>query len=207
MSTYSYPDYNLLVSDDLLSESESETLFYSVANSEANFHPGQFTDGTEQFVDTAQQLSSVYRNAPIVSEILVPQIAKNTKAYFSGLEMEPEDFSKIWYEHKINSYGDKSFLKPHSDCSDHHMNARLISVVHLVGHRIRKFSGGDFIIYSPIAKKKMSIPFEPGITLIFPSKILHSVMEVNMKSQIFADRRISVTTWIRNDSYLANPAM
>jgi hypothetical protein len=89
----------------------------------------------------------------------------------------------------VSSYGHQDHYKKHVDTNQ----PSNLTVVIFLCKEPKSFTGGNFVL--EFDGKEKVIQFKNNRALIFPSDTQHSVTDVNLKDNIYANRRFSLQMW------------
>lgn len=202
VQSYILPRTHIVI-DDLFTQEIISKMLIEIETLKERFVPGKMLiDGTYKFDEKKKVdniwLDELYRDNRTKSSILnafkeqfwsdkMRDLLKNhEQALYETLLYTAIDATMI------STYSNGDYYLEHTDIGE----GLFITVMLMLCKEPKKFKGGDFILHHN--DKKKVIEYKNNRVIIFPSKTLHGVMPVELKSTNFMDQRFTIQYWARN---------
>ena len=184
--------------DRFLGQEQAAVLLADLLQHESAFTPATVGSGTRERIDTAQRLVG---HADVDSSAL--------NAFVEAFSARVPDLCRqlglpAFHPHELEvdilAYGDGGFYHRHVDVAlgaNRPETSRLLSAVYYLHRLPRRFTGGALRFYAVPGGDSTDVEPESDRLVAFPSFTPHEVLPVGVPSGAFADRRFTISVWVR----------
>jgi Rps23 Pro-64 3,4-dihydroxylase Tpa1-like proline 4-hydroxylase len=121
----------------------------------------------------------------------------------TGLGIQP--FVDGIVETHLTVSGDGDFFRMHNDNGQPTGATRVLTFVYYLVQEPKRFTGGELRLFDlrvengiwMAADTFRDIVPEPNMLVLFPSHILHEILEVHVPDRVFANSRFTLNGWLR----------